>query len=107
MFKYIIYYFGLKLPDNAAPLVELALNVALICLVVLFCFINVFGYLIALYFVQNKDFDNKYPKFKGFVNYFKKSSWLMIIIEALIGFLGLIVLIYLGFSPLFVCVVNP
>lgn len=36
MFKYIIYYFGLELPDNVAPLVELAFNVALICLVVLF-----------------------------------------------------------------------
>lgn len=55
MFKYIIYFFGLELPENSAPLVELAFNVAMICLVVLLCFINVFGYLIALYFVQNKE----------------------------------------------------
>lgn len=105
MFKYIIYYFGLELPDNIALLVELAFNVALICLVVLFCFINVFGYLIALYFVQNKDFYKKYTKFKGVINYFNKSSRVMVIIEALIGFSGLIVLIYLGFFLYLPCIV--
>lgn len=48
MLKYIIYYFGLELPENVTPLVELAFNFGMICLVVLLCFINVFGYLIAL-----------------------------------------------------------
>lgn len=43
---------------------------------------------------------NKYPKFNGIINYFKKSSFVMVIIEGLIGFSALIVLIYLGFSPL-------
>ena len=54
-FKGIISYFGLELPDNVALLVKLAFNVAIICLVVLLCF-NVFGDLIALYFVENKYF---------------------------------------------------
>jgi len=103
MLKYIIYYFGLELPENVTPLVELAFNFGMICLVVLLCFINVFGYLIALYFIQNKNLVlrlNKYPKFNGIINYFKKSSFVMVIIEGLIGFSALIVLIYLGFSPL-------
>lgn len=80
IFKYIIYYFGLELPDNSAPLVELTFNVAMICLIVLLCFTNLFSCLIALYFVKNKELENKYPKFKGFLNYFNKSYWMMIII---------------------------
>lgn len=101
MFKYIIYFFGLELPENAAPLIEVVFNVAIICLIILLCFINVFGYLIAFYLLEYYDIDKKYPKLKGILNYFKKSSWVFLIIEALIGFSALIYLIYLGFSPLF------
>ena len=102
MFKYIIYFFGLELPDNIAPLVENGFNVALICLVILLCFINVFGYLIAFYLIEYYHIDKKYLKFKGILNYFKKSSWIFLIFEFIIGFGGLITLIYIGFSPLFV-----
>ena len=101
MFKYIVYFFGLDLPEDVTPLVELGFNVAMICLIVLVCFINVFGYLIAFYLLEYYHIDNKFPKFKGIINYFKKSSWIFLIIEGLIGFAGLILLIYLGFSPLF------
>ena len=100
MFKYIIKILGLELPENAEPLMEMGFYVALVCLAVLFCFINVFGYLSTLYFIQNKDFERKYPFFRMYIKYFKKSSHIFVFIEALIGFLGLIVLIYLGFSPL-------
>ena len=101
MFKYIIHFLGLELPKDVVPLIEYGFNVAIICLVIFLCFINVFGYLITLYFVQNQDLENKYPKFKGIIYYFKKSSWVWITIEGLIGFSGFIILIYLGFSPLF------
>jgi len=100
LLKYIIYFFGLELPSNAAPLVEVLFNVAMISLVVLLCFINVFGYLIAFYLLEYYKIDLKYPKIKGILNYFKKSSWIFLIFEGLMGFCGLIVLIYLGFSPL-------
>jgi len=74
MFKYIIYFFNLELPEDSLPVVEYGFNVAIICLVVLCSFIYVFGYLIALYFIQYKDIEKKYPKFKMFLNYYKKSS---------------------------------
>jgi hypothetical protein len=101
IFKFIIYLFGLELPEDVAPLIELGLNVAMICLVVLLCFINVFGYFIAFYLLEYYNVDKKYPKFKGILNYFKKTSLIFLILELIIGFLGLILLIYLGFSPLF------
>lgn len=101
MFKYIIYFFDLKLPEDVAPVVGYGFAVATVCLVILVCFINFFGYLIALYFVQNKDLEKKYPKFQGLISYFKKSTWVLIIIEGIIGFSGLITLIWLGVYPLF------
>ena len=88
-------------PPNAAPLVEVLFNVAMISLVVFLCFINVFGYLIAFYLLEYYKIDKKYHKINGIINYFKKSSWIFLIFEGLMGFSGLIVLIYLGFSPLF------
>ena len=102
MLKYIIYFFDLKLPEEADRLAEYAFNVGMISLVVLLCFINVFGYLIAFYLLEYFHVDKKYPKFKTILNYFKKSSWIFLIFEGLIGFFGLIVLIYLGFAPLFI-----
>ena len=87
----------MELPKGNLPVVEYGFNVAMICLVVLYCFINVFGYLIALYFIQYKDFEKKYPKLKNILNYYKKSSWFFIILEGVIGFIGLILLVGLGF----------
>ena len=98
MLKYIIYFLGLELASNASPVVVL-FNVAMISLVL--CFINVFGYLIAFYLLEYYKIDKKYHKINGIINYFKKSSWIFLIFEGLMGFSGLIVLIYLGFSPLF------
>lgn len=99
MFKYIIYFFGIKLPDEVTPVAEVLFHVGIISLIILLSFINVFGYLIVLYFVQLNE--EKYSKFRWLINYFKRSSWLMIIIEAIIGFSALIVLIFLGLYPLF------
>lgn len=103
MYKYIIYFFGLELPENASPLLEVLFNVAMISLVVLLCFINVFGYLIAFYLLEYNKIDKKCPggKARLILNYFKRSSWVFLILEGLMGFSGLITLIYLGFSPLF------
>lgn len=101
MLKYIIYFFGLELEEGSSPIVEYGFNVALVCLVIFICFINVFGYLIALYFLQNKDIENKYPKLKVFFNYFKKSTFYYIVFDGILGLLFLIMLIVLGFYPLF------
>ena len=44
MYKYIVYYLGLYIPYNITPLGENAFHVSLLCLIILTCFINVFGY---------------------------------------------------------------
>lgn len=101
MFKYIIYYFDLKLPEGLEPVAQLGFNVGLVSLSALFCFINVFGYLISIYLVKYYDVEKKYPKFRKWFNYFNKTSIFFLIVESIIGFGSLIGLIYLGFLPLF------
>lgn len=49
MLNYITYYLGLNFPSDADPVFVVLFNVGMVSLVVLQCFINVFGYLIAFY----------------------------------------------------------
>ena len=100
MFKYIIYYFGIVLPEGAEPLAELGFHFGLIALVVLSCFINVFGYLISISLLKYYDIENKYPRFKIFFKRFEKTSMFFLILEIIIGFGGLIGIIFLGLYPL-------
>jgi hypothetical protein len=101
MLKYILYFFNIELPEDANPYTEIAFNTAIICLIVLLCFINVFGYLIAINLVKYYDIENKFPKFKWLINYYIRFTVINIVIEAIIGFGSLIVLIILGFMPLY------
>lgn len=100
MFKYIIYYFGIELPKDAEPMAEYAFNVGLISLSVFFCFINIFGYLISIYILKYYNLDSKYSKLKYFFNRFEKASIIFLIIEGIIGFGGLLCLIFFGLYPL-------
>jgi hypothetical protein len=101
MLKYILYFFNIKLPDDASPFIEIAFSTAMLSLVILLCFINVFGYLIAIYLVKYYNIENKYPKFKWLINYYIRFSVTNIVIEAIIGFGFLIIMIVLGFYPLY------
>jgi hypothetical protein len=74
MFKYIVYFFDLKLSEGVQPIIEFSFNMALVCLAILFCFINVFGYLISIHLIKYYDIENKYSKYKRIINYFLKSS---------------------------------
>ena len=58
-------------------------------IVALFCFINVFGYIVSLYILDKYNVEEKYPKLILIINYFKKSSQFTIIVESRIGFLAL------------------
>jgi uncharacterized BrkB/YihY/UPF0761 family membrane protein len=102
MFKYIVYFFDLKLPEGVKSSdVELYFNIGMMCLVIFSCLFNVIGYLISMHLVKYYDVETRYPKYKRVINFFLKSSWVWVIVESIIGFGGLIILIVLGFLPLF------
>ncbi len=102
MFKYIIYFFGLELPEgvNGSNL-ELYFNIGMVSLIIFSCLINVVGYLISIHLIKYYNVETKYPKYNRIIGYFLKSSWFWIIIESIIGFGTLIGLIVVGFLPLF------
>ena len=98
MLNYIITFLGLQFQRRSRHL-EFAFYVA-ISLVVLLCFINVFCYFMGYYIKDLPIIVKKYPVLK-LINLAYKSPRILLILEALIGFTGLIGLIYCGFSPLF------
>lgn len=90
MFRCITYLLGIDFPDNVAPLVEYGFHVAVVSLVVLFCFINVFGYLISFYLLDSYQIKWKHYKFAGILNYFKTVSWLFLLVGGAAGVIGVI-----------------
>lgn len=101
MYKYIIYYFGIEIPQGLEPIAEYAFNIGLISLSVFCCFINVFGYLFSITLMKHYNLETKYPKLKNFFKRFEKTSLFFLVVEVVIGFGALLTLIFLGFYPLF------
>ncbi len=65
MFKYIVDFFDLKLPDgvNGSEL-ELYFSIGMVSLVIFTCFINVFGNLVSINLIKHYDIETKYSKYK-------------------------------------------
>jgi len=81
---FILSFLDINIPETASTLTHFSFSIFLLALVSLLCFINVLGFLIAYIFIQNGNYENKYPKLKKIINYYKKSSLVYVTIEALI-----------------------
>lgn len=85
---------GTKISTNNDPLISYAFYMFIISLIVLTCFINIFGYFISLYLINRYEHVvNKYPKLSKLVNYYEKTSLIFIIIEAIFCVLFLIFIV--------------
>ena len=51
---------------------QIFLGFFLLSLVATYCLINIIGYIIVSIFLIETDVENKYPKFRKIINYFKK-----------------------------------
>lgn len=87
---------GIANSNNPDPILQYCISMTVLLLIALFCFINVFGYLLSLYILNKYNIENKYPRLSLFINYFKKTSQLMIIIECSLGFVSLIMMLLLN-----------
>lgn len=97
---FILSYLDINIPDQASSLTHFSFSVFLLTLVALLCFINVLGFLTAYIIIQKGNYENKYPKFKKIINYYKKSTLFYVIIEVLICLCCLLLLLF--FSILYV-----
>ncbi len=84
----ILQHIGGDISSESEPLVKYLLSITILCVIVLTCFINAFGYIFSLHLIPKFElgFIKKYPIFKILISLFEKSSFFLIIIQIIIGF---------------------
>ena len=95
MLPFILSNLGLE--ESGSSNSNINYGVFLLSLIALICFINVLGLLSVHILIQKKDYETKYPKFKKIINYYKNTSLVYVIIEALLCFICLFILILFSF----------
>ena len=93
---FIFNYLGKDISPDAEPIVIYSFNMFILSLIVLFCFINIFGYFMALYLIKRLDLINRYPKINKFIKYYENTNFIFLIIEISICLLILIIIIVLN-----------
>ena len=96
----ILSKLDINVTDLDSKFTHLSYGIFTLSLIGLLCFINIIGYMAVYIFLQEKDYETKYPRLKKIINYYKKSSLVYIGIEILLCLTSLILLVF--FSLLFV-----
>ena len=94
---FILSKIDINVADLDTEISKLSYGVFLISLVGLLCFINVFGFMLTYIIIQRGDYENKYPKLKKIINYYKKTSLVFFVIEGLLCLTCLSLLTYFSF----------
>jgi len=95
----ILSYLDININETSSSITNIFTGIFILTLISILCFINVLGYLSVYIIIQahkDKDYEEKYPKFIKIINYFKKSTILYIIIEALICLLSLMYILFIS-----------
>ena len=93
---FILSKVGSNISEESESIIRYAFSMFTLNLIVLICFINVFGYILSLYLISKYEIETKFPKLKRIIKYYEKSTQFFIILEVLIGFIFLIVTIILN-----------
>lgn len=99
---FILSNLDINIPENASSLTNVSYGVFLLSLIALVCFINILGFFIAYILVLRGDYENKYPKLKRYINFYKKGTILSLTVEIIFCFISLLLLVV--FSFLFVLI---
>lgn len=91
--------------NNSDPLLKYAFNMFVLSSIVLICFINIIGFIVSMYLLNKYDIEGKYPKLIKFINFFKKTSEINILIEIFVALLFLIAIVALNLF-LFITLLN-
>jgi len=96
---FLLNLFNVEIPDSTEPILGFAFSVFTLLLIALVSFINILGYFSALYLLNNNNFKNKISKYTRVIKvlqYFEKSSLIIIGIEVFFVLASLIFLIILS-----------
>lgn len=89
LLTWILSNLNIEVSSTDSDVTQLAYAVFLLSLIAILCFLNVLGYFLAYYFFQKGNYEEKYPKLTGLINYFKKLNFVFLIIEILLCFICL------------------
>jgi hypothetical protein len=90
---FILNSLGKDITPETEPIISYSFYMFMSALIVLSCFINIFGYFMAIYLIKRLDLINKYPKLNKFIKYYENSNLFFIILECIICVLCLLIII--------------
>ena len=93
---FILSFFNIDISNSSSTIVKLSTSILILSLVSFFCLLNAFLYAIAYIFIIKSDYQIKYPKLQKIIKYYKTTTLIYVVIEAIIGFSALLSLV--GFS---------
>jgi len=96
---FLLNLFNVEIPNSEEPILGFAFSVFILLLIALLSFINILGYFFAIYLLNNNNFKDKISKYTRIIKilqYFEKSSLLIIGIEVFFVLASLIFLIILS-----------
>ena len=93
---FILSFFNIDISNSSSTIVKLSTSILILSLVSFFCLFNAFLYAIAYIFIIKSDYQTKYPKLQKIIKYYKTTTLIYVVIEAIIGFSALLSLV--GFS---------
>jgi hypothetical protein len=96
-FPFILYNLNIDTSESVHTINQLAYGVFLLTLIALFCLINIFGYILTYYFIQEGNYNEKYPKLSKLINYYKQLNFYFVIIEIILCLTCLLILNFYSF----------
>jgi hypothetical protein len=101
LFSWILTNLDINVNSSDSDISQLAYGVFLLSLIAFLCFLNILGNLLAYYLIKKGNYEEKYPKLAGFVNYYKKVNLVFLIIEVILCLTCLSILVLFSFLILF------
>ena len=81
-------------PNN--PFITYIVSITTILVFIFFAIMNLFFYLLVLYLINNYEVETKFPRFIYFINLYKKSSKIIIVLEIAFIVISLLTLILIN-----------
>jgi len=84
----------LEITNEKSNIQKMAYGILILSIVSLWSYFNIIGYLIMTQFFSVIKIEERYPKLYRYLSYYKKRTFIFVLIDIFIGIIPLIILIY-------------
>jgi hypothetical protein len=81
-------------PTNISGFTKIVFGLLIFNIILLYCIVNIVAYFGIIYIIEHTDLEQKYPKFRPIIKYYKNTSIIFLIIEII--FVILYILVNIG-----------